>query len=336
MNTAIQILNILENQNIKAIKDINNYPVSDFTKSKDSICGRQDTWVDEVFNIIKEDLERSCGRLLDGEKKYIVFNDDSDNILKYTCMFPKTSINLKGKFEEYKSDKGCINYTMPKQFFRSLIRHKGLVRDGIYKILPESIKKSGDSENDMCGAYSIWSLSGRQGYWQDSLVNKEVNILNTNSIFLSTEKMGKLYYEFPWLYGVSVEDYIDIVNKNRLLYDNYCTTILKFAEAVHNGDYSSVKQEMEEANISIKIELEKAQTNLRRKGQQTVVSLAFMFIPMALSIPEDQKILLSTLLGATSLKDIFITISDEIAALRDVGKDSPFWLMYQWKKKVKI
>lgn len=37
MNTAIQILNILENQNIKAIKDINNYPVSDFTKSKDSI-----------------------------------------------------------------------------------------------------------------------------------------------------------------------------------------------------------------------------------------------------------------------------------------------------------
>lgn len=135
---------------------------------------------------------------------------------------------------------------------------------------------------------------------------------------------------------MSVEDYISIVNKNRLLYDNYCNTILKFTEAVHNGDYSSVKQEMEEANNSIRIELEKAQSSLRRKGIQTVVSIAFTFIPMGLSLPEDQKILLSTLLGAASLKDIFITFSDEIAALRNVGKDSPFWLMYQWKKKVTI
>ena len=40
--------------------------------------------------------------------------------------------------------------------------------------------------------------------------------------------------------------------------------------------------------------------------------------------------------GATSLKDIFITFSDEIAELRAVGKSSPFWLMYQWQKKIKI
>lgn len=206
----------------------------------------------------------------------------------------------------------------------------------MYKILPEIIRQSGDSENDMQEAYSTWSLSGKREYWQGNLINKEVNVLSRNGIFLSNEKMEKLYYEFPWLYGVRVEDYISIVNKNRLLYDNYCTTILKFTEAVHNGDYSSVKQEMKEANNSIKIELEKAQSSLRRKGIQTVVSIAFTFIPMALSLPEDQKILLSSLIGATSLKDIFITFSDEIAALHKVGKSSPFWLMYQWQKKVKI
>ena len=135
---------------------------------------------------------------------------------------------------------------------------------------------------------------------------------------------------------MSVEDYISIVNKNRLLYNNYCTTILKFIEAVHNGNYLSIKQEMMEANNSIKIELEKARSSLRRKGIQTLVSIAFTFIPMALSLPEEQKMLLSTLFGATSLKDIYITFSDEIAALHEVGKSSPFWLMYQWQKKVKI
>lgn len=336
MNSAIQILKILEAQNIKVIKDIDNYSFSDYARADDSIYGREDTWIGDVFDIIKRDMERSSGQLLQGEKKYITFNDDSDDTLKYACMFPKTSINLKEKFDEYQTSKGWIYYTMPKDFFRSLLRHKNLVQEGVYKMLPEIIKESGDSENDAQDAYNIWSLSGKREYWQGNLVNKEINVLSPNGIFLSSEKIEKLYYAFPWLYGVSIEDYISIVNKNRLLYDNYCNTILKFTEAIHNGDYSSVKQEMEEANNSIRIELEKAQSSLRRKGIQTVVSIAFTFIPMGLSLPEDQKILLSTLLGATSLKDIFITFSDEIAALRNVGKASPFWLMYQWKKKVTI
>lgn len=335
MNCATEILRILKDQNIKEIKDIDNYPVCKYSTTND-FYGSDGTWIDDIFNIIKKELERSSKQLLESEKKYITFTKDSDDILKYACMFPKTSINLKEKFDEYQSSKGKIFYTMPKDFFRSLLKHKRLVQEGVYKLLPEIIKESGDSENDVNDAYSTWSLSGKRDYWQGNLVNREVNVLSPNGVFLSIEKMEKLYFEFPWLYGVSVEDYINIVNKNRPLYDKYCTTILKFTEAVHNGDYSAVKQEMEEANNSIRIELEKAQSSLRHKGIQTVVSIAFTFIPMALPLPEDQKILLSTVLGATSLKDIFISFSDEIEALHEIGKSSPFWLMYQWQKKVKI
>lgn len=336
MNTGTEILRILKDQKIKKIKDIDNYPINYHAKFQDSICGEEDMWIGDVFNIIKRDVEQSSRQLLQGEKKYITFSDDSDDILKYACMFPKTSINLKDIFDEYMWDRGDIYYTIPKNFFRSLLKHKSLVKEGIYKILPEIIKESGDSENEMQEAYTTWSLSGKQEYWQGSLVNKGVNVSGPNGIYLSNEKVEKLYFEFPWLYGVSVEDYIRIVNKNRLLYDNYCTTILKFIEEVHNGNYLSIKQEMMEANNSIKIELEKAQNSLRRKGIQTLVSIAFTFIPMALSLPEEQKTLLSTFLGASSLKDIYMTFSDEIAALHEVGKSSPFWLMYQWQKKVKI
>lgn len=337
MNASAEILGILKEQKIKTIKDIDNYSQKGcFVETKDSICGRDIIWIHDIFNIIKEDMAQSSGQLLKGEKKYVAFSDDSDETLKYACMFPKTSINLTKKFEAYLSDKGDTFYSMPKDFFRSLLRHKSLVQDGVYKMLPEIIKESGDSEADMQDDYIIWSLAGERRHWQGHWVDKEVDVLSPNGIFLSNEKIEKLYFEFPWLHGVSVEDYISIVNKNRPLYDNYCAAILKFTEAVHNGDYLSVKQEMEEANNSIKIELEKAQSSLRRKGIQTMVSIAFTFIPMALSLPEDQKILLSTLLGATSLKDIFITFSDEIAALHAVGKSSPFWLMYQWQKKAKI
>ena len=342
MNTGTRVLNILLAQNINTEKDLDDYfvtdycPVREFTEGKDLIYGREDAWIGDVFRIIKEDLDNSSKRLLKNEEKYISFDDDSENILKYACMFPTTSINLKEKFDERDTDRGWTYYTIPKDFFRSLIRHRNLIQNDVYKILPEIIKKTGDSECDMQDQYSIWSLSGREDYFQGRLVNKDVNILSSNGIFLSNDKIEKLYYEFPWLYGVSVEDYIDIVTKNKTLYDSYCKTILKFTEAVHNGNYSSVKQEMEEANISIRIELEKAKSNLRRKGIQTVLSIAFTFIPMVSSLPEEQKLFLSTVLGATSLKDIFITFSDEIAELRAVGKSSPFWLMYQWQKKIKI
>ena len=279
-------------------------------------------------------MEYSNRQLLTGEKKYITFSDDSDDTLKYACMFPEISINLREKFNEYQTSKGPVFYTMPKDFFRSMIKHKNLVQEGVYRLLPEIIKATDDVKTGTDGIYSTWSLSGKREYYQDRL-EKEVNVLTSNGIFLSNENIEKLYCTFPWLYGVSIEDYASIVNKNRRLYDNYCTTILKYTEAVHYGDYSSLKYEMDEANYSIRIELEKAQSNLRRKGIQTVLSIAFSFIPMALSIPEEQKLLLSTLLGATSLKDIFITFSDEIATLHEAGKSSPFWLMYQLQKKSK-
>lgn len=335
MNSGTEILKILKGQNIKSIDDINQYPTSEFAMSDDSICGKDETWVDEIFSIIKNDMKYSNKQLLTNEKKYITFSDDSDDILKYACMFPEMSINLKETFNEYETCKGTIFYTIPKDFFRSMIKRKNLIQEGVYKLLPELIKATDEVATDMDGLYSTWSLSGKREYYQNQLEH-EVNVLTSNGIFLSNDNIEKLYCTFPWLYGVRIEDYISIVNKNRRLYDNYCTTILKFTEAIHNGDYSSFKYEMDEANYSIRIELEKAQSNLRRKGIQTVMSIAFSFIPMALSIPEEQKLLLSTLIGATSLKDIFITFSDEIATLREAGKSSPFWLMYQWQKKVKI
>lgn len=124
MNSGTEILRILKDQNIKVIININDYSMCNNAEPKDSIYGREDTWIGDVFNIIKRDMKRSSKQLLAGEKKYITFSDDSDDTIKYACMFPKTSINLKEKFDEYVSDKGCMFYTMPKDFFRSLLRRK--------------------------------------------------------------------------------------------------------------------------------------------------------------------------------------------------------------------
>lgn len=330
MNFNTEILRILKQQNIRSVKDIDNYISHSFIEKKDMVCGREETWVEDIVNIVKKDMK------LCSKEKYVTFSEDSDEFLKYACMFPEMSINLKEKFDQLETDKGWTYYAISKDFLRSLLNHQNLIQEGVYKILPEIIKTSGDSEDDMQEAYRTWGLSGKKEYWQGHLVNKEIDVLGDDNVFFSNEKIEKLYFEFPWLYGVGIEDYIEIVSKNRLLYNNYCNTILKYADEIRKGQYLSLKQEMKEANDSIRIELERAQNNLKRKGIQTVVSIALTFIPMGLSIPEKQKAWLSAVIGVTSLKDILVEFSDEIAALRDVGKESPFWLTYQWQKKAKI
>lgn len=330
LNFNAEILRILKQQNIRSVKDIDNYISHSFIEKKDAVYGREETWVEDIVNIIKKDMK------LCSKEKIVTFSNDSNEFLKYVCMFPETSINLKEKFDQLQTDKGWTYYRIPKDFFRSLLSHQNLIQEGVYKVLPEIIKTSGDSEDDMQEAYRTWSLSGKKEYWQGHLVNKKINTSGDNIVFLSNKKIEKLYFEFPWLYSVNIEDYIEIVSKNRLLYNNYCNTILKYVDEIRKGQYLSLRQEMKEANDSIRIELERAQNNLKRKGIQTVVSIALTFIPMGLSIPEEQKAWLSAVIGATSLKDVFIELSDEVAALRDVGKESPFWLTYQWQKKAKI
>ena len=132
MNSGTEILKILKEQNIKSIKDIDNYG-----EFKDIFYGEEFTWINDIFNIIRKDIELSNEQLLKNEKKYITFSNDSDDILKYSCMFPETSINLKEDFEEHVTTKGKTFFYMPKDFFRSLLIHKKLIQDGVYKVLPE-------------------------------------------------------------------------------------------------------------------------------------------------------------------------------------------------------
>ena len=54
LNSVTEILQILKGQKIKSINDIDKYPTCEFAKFDDSIYGKDETWVGEIFNIIKK------------------------------------------------------------------------------------------------------------------------------------------------------------------------------------------------------------------------------------------------------------------------------------------
>ena len=73
MNFNTEILRILKQQNIRSVKDIDNYISHSFIEKKDMVCGREETWVEDIVNIVKKDMK------LCSKEKYVTFRIISGN-----------------------------------------------------------------------------------------------------------------------------------------------------------------------------------------------------------------------------------------------------------------
>ena len=338
IKTAESILEVLREQKITKEEDLLKA-----SGNNKILTGNGETspWMETVFSLVKDNLVNSTRELQFDGKKYITFGKDSADIIKYCCMFPQTTINLSGHFVLQSTAKDY--YDLPIEYLKALLRHKELIRLGVYQLLPESVSVS-DADNfsdwDAFDAGKVFTLSGQYDLLYGRTTHNEtrvesIDVIDSNGTYLANEMVEKLYFSFPWLYGASVEDYIDIVEKNRMLYNHYCNTILRFTEGIYTGDFRELKREVDEASISIKIEMEKAKDQLFRKGVLAVVSMGFAFIPLMASLSNEQKLLLSSFLGATSLKEVISIFSEDLMNIKTIGIDSPFWLTYAWERKVK-
>ena len=94
MNFNTEILRILKQQNIRSVKDIDNYISHSIIDKKDAVCGREETWVEDIVNIIKEDMK------LCSEEKYVTFSNDSD---EFPCLW-------NYRFSKADPGAGCSRY----------------------------------------------------------------------------------------------------------------------------------------------------------------------------------------------------------------------------------
>ena len=85
MNSNAEILRILKQQNIRSVKDIDNHISHSFIEKKDAVYGREETWVEDIVNIIKKDMN------LCSKEKIVTFSNDSNEFLKYVCFLKRQS-----------------------------------------------------------------------------------------------------------------------------------------------------------------------------------------------------------------------------------------------------
>ena len=178
--------------------------------------------------------------------------------------------------------------------------------------------------------------------WTPSNNKKKPETLEKSNIHLLTQSYNPLNYDnyikiaLPWLINARHEDYIELIDKYSLQFDNYSKQIDKITKVAKTPDELShlLVSEIKDAFIDIRISLEKTQAELYKKGLKTFVGAVATAIPFL--VPIDNSIispeLLGSILGATNIFSTIPPIIDSGFDLTRAGRDNPYWLLWKWNR----
>ncbi len=311
---------ILKSNNVKL--DSFNSKYIRYDESKKNLL-----WIKDIFIQTDLYLENLRKQLEKKTNNFFVSQIFNDSIEKYFCLFPSNSIVTNGIF--YHDNQSCNKeyYEIPVDFLKMIINNKEMIELGIYTVVPESIRENGDGDSGSCYVNTIeyFDIPGCAVY--------KSNIISENAIYIEQNMVDKVYFLFPWLYGASAKDYLDIVYKNETLFKKYEIEVGKFVKMIREGKIENVLEIMKEMHIDMQIEFENAQNQLKRKGINTIMGIMITFVPLLLpNLDQETKLEVSSLLGATNLLNISTSLTEQIEKIKLVGRNNPLWINWKWKE----
>jgi len=322
-----KIISLMKENKISKIKDLQKFgdTISAWIPNKeDDGCG----WSLDLYSAVRTFFENQRVAFFRNDSEYFVTHNSNIESRKYLCLFPSSSVILTKALMSIATDDNNNYFCIPVDFLRELLINKEFIENNIFTVLPEYYLHDAPTHH---GYILTLNPNENNGY---SNFNKSDDHLKTG-IYVDNDIVEKLFFTFPWLYGARAEDFLDIVEKNNLYFMNYCNTINKFVRTLKEGQIKDLFYEMKEAHVMLQIEFEKAREQLFKKGIVTTVGLACTFIPLFLDIPAEIKAALSSILGATTTKELLSLFATEKNNLKNVGVNNPFWVTWQWEKNYK-
>lgn len=321
----LDILYILRSVGIRKSEDLNKYEDYIGGEVHDLEERSSNTWIEPIYKKVEQALKMQRSEFSD-KKKYIVSDKDEKEMLKYMCFFPSSSIIISKGFEDGFNARGSMEYySIPKEFFTKILDNKQFLKSNVFFLIPEMIEHKNDGQ-------MMWDIDALSGEYCMGVKSPPKNIMGDNGIFLTQNKVELLYTTFNWLYGASIDDYQKLIAKNSLLFERYRHTLTSFMDNIYSDNFDELKYELKEADVSIRIEMEKAKAEMFTKGKRAVISVGLTCIPLLPGIPHDISEKLITIMGATSIKEIYETVDTAVRGVRGAGKTNPFWLTWQWEK----
>jgi len=276
-----------------------------------------------IGEILLQEYIRLEKSLLTIQGEYFCFNSGgsldlshTNMISKYSCIFPKRTIIQSSRCEvlDFANKQNISDSHF--EFLLKYIAYKPLITSGIAYFAPMTLSEKNQES--------------------DPLYNREnvAHLLKLGQMENEEEILSCLHIALPWLYEVSINDYLDIVKEYPLEFENYNLYLQKIAMATH-GKIELTQQlakEIMEISLNIEIALQKKKSELKTRGVVSFIGVCLTCIPVF--VPEISQYfnpeILSTLLGTGTIKELIGTAVD-INAVRSVYKDNPFWIISKWK-----
>ena len=323
------IFSILKSEGINRFQDLKSL---ELTNGK-LLAAQKYPWISELAPILKSMYysaeEHICNLggqffLVDEMKK-----DYSEELMKYSCLFPERMIVSAGEFH-YLDDPNQAFIDI--DFFRKLFLGKNLLLNNIVQISPfylcTDLENDGDFRNAMLEYLTLPDANQKKVAFLDraGCGNNKLSPF-VKSVFVS----------LPWLKGADIQDYVEIITKNKsefLHYNQYLSKLSR--ETIDTQEFvTRYAKDYNEAATNIQISLEKKRAELKRKGIVTAVSICLTIIPLVLpsNIGIDKEVV-SSFLGGGTVKSV-VDLIPEMLSLKDVEKENPFWVMWKWNNQSK-
>ena len=169
--------------------------------------------------------------------------------------------------------------------------------------------------------------------------------MQNSQIHLLTHSVDDLNYQsieiaLPWLANVNPLEYIDLIKKYELQFEIYCRQIDRISESARTPELltSTLISEVKDAFVDIRICMEKAKDELRRKGKTAVIGAVATAIPFL--VPQDAQFispaLLSSLLGATNILTTVPSLFNSYSDIKRTSMYAPYWLLWKWNNISKV
>lgn len=323
INIVKEILSILKHESIKRFDDIKNLILDD----NKLLSAQKYPWIGEIAELVHSLYYKAEKYIqnVDGQIFLIdkVGTSNYENVMKYSCVFPKRTIMSSGDFHYLsKSEYAFIDI----DFFSKLFFCKKMLLEGLIHISP--LQLLGDSVDGVPDGALIEGLNLPEKNQKKIAELDECGL----GMYDGSALLNKVFVTMPWLENARVDDYIDIVNKYQSEFEcyNYCLSNISSVTEDTETFISNYLKDYKESSINLRIAMEKKRAELRMRGITTTLSLCLTAIPFLL--PEgcvDTKIV-SAFLGTGSIKEL-LNSANIFTEKKNIGKENPFWVLWKWE-----
>lgn len=326
-NNINEIFNILRDAQIKSINDLSSLELI----NNKLVSAKKYPWIadlasmiDALYDVTDEYIQNTKGQLFLVDE---IAETAHNNIFNYSCVFPDRMIISAGEFHFLDNkEKAFVDISL----FKKLFWGKDLLENNIVRISPfyrcTNFNDDGDFNNSLV-EYLTLPESNKSKIAQ---LDKS-GVLGIDQV----DFVNKIIVDLPWLTNAKPEDYLEIIEKNKIEFELYNNNLAKLSIVSENTEQflQNFKQDFIDANINIRQALERKKDSLRKKGISTAIGICLTGIPFVFKDQISDPQIVSSIIGGVSTFEIIRNTFNDISSLKYTGKENPFWVLWKWYDK---